>query len=202
MYISIERISESLTNNFTSIPSTRKDLLDRIAGYIQTQIESDKPINLNYICTHNSRRSHFGQVWSAVAASYYKIKNVHTFSGGTEATAFNPNAIQALMRAGFRIEKSDAENNPLYRVYYSDEDFVSCFSKVYSDLNNPVSDFAAIMTCTDADEKCPMVSGATIKITTPYEDPKLFDGTALQELKYDERCRQIALECLYVFSQV
>ena len=157
---------------------------------------------MNYICTHNSRRSHLGQVWAAVAASYYNIKNVHTFSGGTEATAFNPNAIQALERAGFRIEKTSLESNPLYKVYYSNEDYVTCFSKVYSNAANPSTDFAAIMTCTDADEKCPIVLGATVKIATPYEDPKAFDGTELQDDKYDERCQQIALECLYVFSHV
>jgi len=202
MYTSLQLYCNALVTNFSSISNERKAVLNTIAAYVKKQIRDDKPVHLNYICTHNSRRSHFGQVWAAVAASYYNIKNVHTFSGGTEATAFNPNAIAALERSGFNILKSGSENNPLYKVHYSNDDFVICFSKMYSDPANPSNGFAAIMTCTDADSRCPIVSGAEIKIATPYADPKTFDGTKIQDFKYDERCRQIAAECLYVFSKV
>lgn len=202
MNTSIQLYCISIRTNFDSISKERKSVLNKITTYIQHQIRNGKHINLNYICTHNSRRSHFGQVWAAVAAAYYNIKNVHTFSGGTEATAFNPNAIGALERCGFNILKCGPEVNPVYKVYFSEENFVTCFSKTYADSVNPSADFAAIMTCTDADEKCPIVTGATIKISTPYDDPKAFDATAVQNAKYDERCRQIALECLFVFSRV
>jgi len=202
MYTSIQIYCSSLVKNFHSLLNERKVILNEIAAYIKTQLENSKPVNLIYICTHNSRRSHFGQIWAAVAAKYYNIQNVRTFSGGTEATAFNPNAIHSLERLGFHVEKSGSESNPLYKMFYSNDDFVTCFSKVYSDSNNPSNGFAAIITCTDADEKCPIVKGAAIKIATPYDDPKKFDGTEIESAKYDERCRQIALECLYVFSLI
>ena len=202
MYASIQIYCSSLTKKFNTVSAERKIILNRITAYIQTQIEHSVQINLNYICTHNSRRSHFGQVWAKVAAKYYNVENVHTFSGGTEATAFNANAIGALERVGFTIEKTSSAENPLYKVYFSDQNFVACFSKTYFDSSNPSKDFAAIMTCTDADVKCPIVNGAAIKIATPYEDPKVFDGTEIQDIKYNERCEEIALECMYVFSKV
>ncbi|HRD39757.1 MAG TPA: protein-tyrosine-phosphatase, partial [Bacteroidia bacterium] len=102
----------------------------------------NKPIHLIYVCTHNSRRSHFGQVWAQVAADYYQIENVSTFSGGTEATAFNPNAINALKRVGFKIESSDLSVNPLYQVFYSESTKPClCFSKVYNHPDNPQAHF-------------------------------------------------------------
>jgi hypothetical protein len=58
------------------------------------------------------------------------------------------------------------------------------------------------MTCSDADENCPLILGAENRISTTYEDPKKSDGTELQEQIYKERFKQIALETLYVFSLV
>ncbi|MCB0388878.1 MAG: protein-tyrosine-phosphatase, partial [Winogradskyella sp.] len=36
----------------------RQDLLQKLIDYIQEQISNSKDIRLNFICTHNSRRSH------------------------------------------------------------------------------------------------------------------------------------------------
>lgn len=155
-----------------------------------------------YVCTHNSRRSHFGQIWAHVAADYFGIENVHTFSGGTEATAFNPNAIAAMERVGFSVKKKLEGTNPIYEVYHSEKAKPSiCFSKVYDHPGNPSTDFAAIMTCSDAEENCPFIPGVELRIATTYDDPKAFDQTPRQNEKYDERCRQIAREAFYVFSK-
>lgn len=198
----IKTYCDSLISQFDEIPNQRKVILQKIAAYMVSKKNEDLPIKLVYICTHNSRRSHFGQVWSAVAASYFNIKNVSTYSGGTEATAFNPNAIAALERIGFTIKKDGRATNPIYNVQYGDGLGVTCFSKVYNDEVNPKTNFAAIMTCSDAEENCPFIPGVELRIGTTYDDPKAFDGTALQNSKYDERCRQIALETLYAFSIV
>jgi hypothetical protein len=58
------------------------------------------------------------------------------------------------------------------------------------------------MTCTSADESCPVVLGAAKRVATPYDDPKAFDGTADEAKMYDERCKQIATETFYVFSKL
>lgn len=203
MFTTIKSYCDTLTQQFDSIPLSRKSLLEKISKYISSKKLENKPINLVYICTHNSRRSHFGQIWSAVAANYYHINDVYTFSGGTEATSFNINAINAIKRVGFNVEKNDDIINATYHIYFDDvENPIECFSKVYDDLKNPTKEFAAIMTCSDAEENCPFIPGVDLRIGTTYNDPKEFDNTPLQDAKYDERCKQIALETLYVFSLI
>lgn len=203
MYPKINSICNELILQFDSISTERKQVLTTISEYIQRKKSEGLPIQLMYVCTHNSRRSHFGQIWSAVAAVYYGVLNVTTFSGGTEATTFNQNAIQALEEIGFQINSKESGANPVYEVYFSDSITPThSFSKVYDDNFNPSSNFAAIMTCGDAEENCPFIPGVELRIATKYNDPKAFDGTSQAAEKYKERCLQIALETLYVFSNV
>jgi len=193
---------DALTKKFDEIPEERKHSLQKLSTYIQEKQNKHLPIQLIFICTHNSRRSHFGQVWAAVAAAYYSIKNVHTYSGGTEATAFNPNAIRALKNLGFRIEGDTSNPNPNYSVKFGEGLHTICFSKTFVDPANPSSNFAAIITCSHAEENCPFVPGTELRIGITYDDPKEFDGTPQQDEKYMERSNQIALEILYTFSLV
>ena len=203
MYPKIKSICDELILQFDSISTERKLVLTTISEYIQQKKSEGLPIQLMYVCTHNSRRSHFGQIWAAVAAVYYGVLDVTTFSGGTEATAFNQNAIQALEEIGFQINSKDGGVNPVYEVYFSELTTpIHCFSKVYNDNFNPSYNFAAIMTCGDAEENCPFIPGVELRIATTYNDPKAFDGTSQAAEKYKERCLQIALETLYVFSKV
>jgi arsenate reductase len=203
MYHSIKSYCKKLENGFEKISEERKTKLNQITDYIRSKGLQQRPIHVIYICTHNSRRSHLGQIWAKVASVYYNIDHVSTFSGGTEKTAFNGNAVSALIRCGFKIKaKSDSEN-PIHEVFYSDSNApIRCFSKLYNDPHNPAKEFAAIMTCEEAEQNCPFIPEAELRISTPYEDPKAYDNTSQQDRMYDERCRQIALETLYVFSKV
>jgi arsenate reductase len=202
LFPTIQAHCDQLITQFASIPAERRVLLQKISDYVRSNQTQHLPVNLVYICTHNSRRSHFGQIWSAVAAAYYHVFSVSTFSGGTEATALHPNAIKALRETGFEIIIEKEGVNPHYRVAFSANESTRCFSKVYDDFENPTAHFAAIMTCSDAEENCPFIPGVDLRVGTTYEDPKAFDGTQLQEEKYVERSNQIALECLYVFSLI
>lgn len=194
---------EELSDSFKRIPDERKDLLIQFAGYISEKIKTNKEISLNFICTHNSRRSHMSQIWAQTAASYYNVQGIKCYSGGTEAAAFNSRAVNAVMNTGFKVEKQDDSDNPVYLVYYSENlQPVKCFSKVYSDSFNPQKDFAAIMTCSDADENCPVVFGAEARFPIKYNDPKEFDETDLEEKKYKERFEQIGTEMLFAFKNV
>lgn len=202
MFPLIQQRCTQLSKNFSEISSERKILLEKIAHYIKQKTRNNETVQLEFVCTHNSRRSHLGQIWAAVAAAYYNISHVQTYSGGTEATAFHPNAITAITSAGFKVKKTTEDSNPLYQVYFSEEQFVTCFSKTYNHESNPSSNFAAIMTCSDAEENCPFIPGCELRIATTYNDPKAYDETVLQDEKYTERSNQIAMECLYVFSRV
>lgn len=199
----VENLINRFEKSFHTISRERKIELLKFAEYIKRKKAMGSSINLTFICTHNSRRSHMSQIWAQTAAEYYGIKNIKCFSGGTEATAFNLRAVKAVMEAGFKVEQLDNSDNPFYDVYYSEKkDPLKCFSKVYNDEFNPQSSYAAIMTCSHADENCPVVFGAEDRFPIRYDDPKEFDNTDLESEKYAERFEQIGIEMLFVFNKL
>lgn len=202
MYKELENYISTLESKFDQISSQRKEKLQEVADYIESKLKGSEIAKLNFICTHNSRRSHLAQIWTSVAAAHYDLDGIETFSGGTEATAFNPRAVAAVERAGFKVENPGGDN-PRYEVSFSeDAQPMICFSKKFDDNFNPDKNFAAIMTCSDADENCPFVPGAEFRKPITYRDPKESDGTDHESETYDERCKQIASEMFYLMSQV
>lgn len=192
-------------SNFTfdAITADRKRLLQPLIDYVQKKHSSQKEIRLNLICTHNSRRSHLSQVWAQTAAIYYGIMDVFCYSGGTETTALFPIVAETLRQSGFKIKVIAEGINPIYAIKYSDNEHpVIGFSKTYDNEFNPSSEFAAILTCSQADGSCPFISGAEIRIPITFDDPKEFDNTVQQAEKYQERSLQIATEMFYIFSQI
>lgn len=184
------------------IPPSRADLLEGLAAFISSRLAQRKEAKLVFICTHNSRRSHMAHLWARAAAMHQGLHRVAAFSGGTEATAFHPNAITALVRAGFAIERLDDAPNPRYRVRCAQGDpGTVCFSKRFDDAENPRSDLAAVMVCGEADEACPVILGAGERFTVRYEDPKAADGTDMESSAYDARSRQIAGEMGFVMRR-
>ncbi|HEY8402952.1 MAG TPA: protein-tyrosine-phosphatase [Cytophagaceae bacterium] len=191
------------TATFNTIPGNRKKILLKISEYISNKLKAGEQANLLFVGTHNSRRSIIGQIWGQTAAAYYEINNVKTFSAGTEASAFNPNAVNAIERAGFRVRKEKEGANPIYRLYFEEgASSIICFSKTYNDGTIPKDNLCAIMTCSEADSNCPDIPGTELRISCPYDDLKAFDETPQQEEKYSECCFQIATELLFVFSNV
>lgn len=194
---------EQFEKDYTLIPERRKEILKQLAAYVIKKQQTGQSAELNFICTHNSRRSHISQIWAQAAAAYYNIENIRCYSGGTEATAFNPRAVRAMSEVGFSIVKKDETENPRYEVYFSElEKPLIAFSKVYNDPFNPSTGYAAIMTCSHADDNCPLVIGAETRISLPFNDPKDFDSTPQEEEKYHERVLEIGREICYAFSQV
>ena len=196
---------ENVIKNFEpeNITAERKETLQRLVDFIQSKATNQQEIRLNLICTHNSRRSHLAQVWAQTASAYFNIKNVFCYSGGTEATAMFPMVGKTLKSQGFKIKTISEGSNPVYTIKYAkNEHPIIAFSKTYFDDFNPDSEFAAIMTCSQADGGCPFISGAEKRIPITFEDPKEFDNTPQQAEKYEERSLQIATEMFYVFSQI
>ena len=189
--------------NFESISEDRKLILQPLIDFIQGKVSNGQEIRLNLICTHNSRRSHLSQVWAQTAAAHYNIKNVFCYSGGTEATAMFPMAAKTLAKQGFQIKTISDGSNPVYAIKYAENEHpIIGFSKTFDDDFNPKSEFAAILTCSSADQGCPFIAGAEKRIPITFEDPKAFDNTPQQAEKYAERSVQIATEMFYVFSLV
>lgn len=191
------------TLKLDSITEDRKAVVQPLIDFIQDKHRSKSEIRLNLICTHNSRRSHLSQIWAQTAAAYHGIQNVLCYSGGTEATALFPVVAETLRKTGFKVQVLADGNNPIYAIKYSDiEHPIIGFSKTYDHEFNPSGDFAAILTCSEADGGCPFIPGAEKRIPITFDDPKAFDNTPQQAEKYQERSLQIATEMFYVFSQI
>lgn len=202
LFPALEKQIAKFELEYPAIPAARKLVLNKLSALIEEKQHASEPINLNFICTHNSRRSHIAQLWAQVAAAFYGIENVYCFSGGTEATAFNPRAVWAMQNAGFSITKLDNSANPRYEASFGSKRPLLIFSKTYDDPFNPATNFAAVMTCSHADENCPVVTGAIQRISLPYNDPKDFDNTALEAEKYTERVQEIGREICFALSTV
>lgn len=201
VFQTIENVIKSL--NLETISEDRKTVLKPLVAFIQSKHTTGKAIRINFICTHNSRRSHLSQVWAQTMAFYFNIKHVTCYSGGTEATALFPMAAATLETSGFEVKPISEGKNPIYSIKYAENEHpIIGFSKTLDDDFNPKSEFAAIMTCDSANEACPFVVGAEQRIPITFEDPKAFDNTPQQAEKYMERSLQIATELLYVFSEI
>jgi arsenate reductase len=186
-----------------NISTERLVVLTPLVNYIQSKRDKNQSIPLNFICTHNSRRSHLCQIWAQTMAYHYGINNIFCYSGGTEATAMFPKVAETLTNQGFQIQKLSTEENPIYAIKFDEnENPIICFSKKYSHAFNPEKMFGAIMNCNNADIGCPVVLGAEVRFPIKYDDPKAFDNTELQTEKYTERSLEIAQEMWWVFSQI
>lgn len=189
--------------NIRTISESRKVSLHALIDYIQNKVDRNQTIRINFICTHNSRRSHLSQIWAQTMAHYFNFKNVFCYSSGTEQTALYPAVVETLKDTGFEIEKLSEEINPIYSIKFAENEHpILGFSKKLDTAFNPKSMFAAIMTCSQADGACPFVVGAEKRIPITFEDPKIYDNTPQQAEKYMERSLQIATELFYVFSQI
>ncbi len=201
MFTNLQDFILSIDKNF--ILNDRKDKLNLLINFIKHKHNKDLPIRLKFICTHNSRRSHLAQICAQTMAYYFKIDNVHCYSGGTETTAMYSMVAKTLVNSGFQIQKLSEDKNSIYSIKYAEnEPSILGFSKKFDDDFNPKSEFCAVMTCNSANEACPLVIGSENRVAITYEDPKLFDNTPQQLEKYQERNLQIATEMFYVFSKI
>lgn len=197
----LERYLAPLADEAQRLAPARLRVLRDLAAYVHG---ASSPARLLFLCTHNSRRSHFAQAWAACCATYAGLGDrIVSLSGGTQATAFNPRAVRALADAGFDIETEQSGDNPRYRLRYgSNGESLMMYSKRLDAPENRASPFAAVMTCSDADEACPVIPGAAVRIPLTYEDPKVADDTSEERQRYAQRCRQIATEMAWVFREV
>jgi len=90
---SLQKTIDILVEGFPEVGDERRSKIRHVTDFIIERSERNKNVLLNFICTHNSRRSHIAQLWVQTAAHYFGIRGVETYSGGTEATEFNSRAV-------------------------------------------------------------------------------------------------------------
>lgn len=199
MYHLLNQVVEKI--NCDEITNARRAELKLLVDFVQGKKDEGNEVHLNFICTHNSRRSQFSQIWAKVAADYYNIA-IQSYSSGVEVTALNPRVVLSLERFGFNVD-GGGDDNPHYTIDYDPaQQSITAFSKLIEDPTNPTENFAAIMTCSHADENCPIVVGCEERIPLRYDDPKAFDDSPLESGMYDYRSFQIATELFHVFSSI
>jgi arsenate reductase len=119
-------------NQVKSLPisADRLRLLHSIATEITTLLQANKKVNLQFVCTHNSRRSQFSQIWAHAFCHYFNLHTVHCFSAGTEATALFAKVAETLACQGMQVSKLTSDNNPFYLIKpFEDSQPLFCFSK-------------------------------------------------------------------------
>ncbi len=158
------------------ITNERTFLLHKIAKKIVEEHRRNKKVYLNFICTHNSRRSQLGQVWSFYASQYFGLKTIFSFSGGTEVTAFHKNTLRTLQKVGFTFHVTDfSHQNPTYLISFEgSKESILGFSKTFDDKHNQ-QPFIAVTTCNSADTNCPYIPSAVYRFHLPFVDPKNSD---------------------------
>lgn len=198
----VKRFIEQAKNSIT-ITNERNELLMLIADKIVEEYKEREKLNLNFICTHNSRRSQMAQVWAFFAIEYLNIGNIHSYSGGTEVTAFHRNTVKCLQKVGFEFSVLDfSHQNPRYSISFKDTDkSILGFSKIYDNEVNGYP-YIAITTCDNADQNCPFIPDAIHRFHLPYTDPKTSDHTEQQHERYLKTCQQIAYEIFTIFEEV
>ena len=187
-----------------TITPEREQVMSDLASWIREKQQKNEPAELIFVCTHNSRRSHMSQLWAQAAAEYLNLPNVQTYSGGTEATAFNPRSVRALTAHGFVItDTKERTENPIYETKWGEKSSSTrSFSKKFGHESNPKEHFAAVMVCSDADTKCPFVPGAQTRVALPYIDPKKSDNTPQESGTYLAKSEEIGREMLWMMSLV
>ena len=187
--------ADMLTTSFDMIDETHREAGENFVDWIVKNYKPGQPLHVTVICTGNSRRSILGATLGNIAAAYYGVPEIRFHSGGTAPTAFNPRTITALKEIGVEIEATGQEAprgepktaNPTYVIRWGTGMEATEFSKTYFDASNPQKGFAALMVCGEADAACPLVKGAAARISMPYLDPKIYDDSTYEALKYAER---------------
>jgi hypothetical protein len=209
--------ADLLTLSFDMIDDVHRTAGDGLVDWIVLNYKPGQPLDLIAVCTGNSRRSTFGATMGNIAAAYYGMPEIRFHSGGTAPTAINRRTITSLREIGVEIEPTGREAprgepgtaNPVFRVQWGQPEpagepplEMAEFSKRYDDPSNPRQNFAALLVCGEADAACPVVTGAATRIAMPYLDPKIYDDTTYESLKYAERRDDIGRLMLSVMMRV
>ena len=200
MFKPIAKLIRQMATEEKNISKARKNALAYLADTLVDKHKKD-PFQLTFICTHNSRRSIFAEVWANVLIDYYQLP-VKAYSGGTEVTIVHENTLKCLDNMGFDIEKQDDRKNPKVQIKYGDNKHLITFSKLFDDESNPQQNFSAIMLCDNAAENCPFIPNALQRINLTFPDPKQFDDTEMESEKYNDGCMQIGSELHFLFRRL
>jgi hypothetical protein len=202
LFPKIREHADFLTTSLDLIDEPHRLASRQLVEWIALNYRPKEVLDVIVVCTGNSRRSVLGATAGNIAAAYYGMPEIRFHSGGTAPTACNIRTVRALKDLGVEVEPTGTEAdrgepktaNPVYRVRWGIPGELGAppmeaveFSKRYDDASIPQKGFAAVMVCSEADASCPFVKGASLRVSMPYLDPKIYDGGVYESSKYAER---------------
>ena len=143
-----------------------------------------------FICTHNSRRSIFCEVWANILANKY-LKNINFYSAGTERTSIHNEVIKSFSRLGIKTKENTIQIG---------ETSIILKSKILKELK--LDSFISIFTCGEAEESCPIDRRSQINIPLLFDDPKRYDGLKNERIEYDKTCSLIAKKLNFIIKRI
>lgn len=175
----------------------RKEKWDALANKL---IHWNKKGAINFICTHNARRSVLSQSLATVFAYKNQLSLIEAWSGGAEETFVHPNTISTLQGIGFQLVEQTGGANPIYTLSYSDDALpLKLFSKKFDDPSSPAP-YHAVLVCSKGDAACPFIPNVASRTLIPFEDPGAYDNTDIALSAYNEASKIIGAELRYFFD--
>lgn len=199
MKLSIQKYCERRLAELDWIDETRKQELAKLTAYIRYK-ESD-PIHLVFIDNDNARGSLFAQVWAKVAARYFGLEHVETYSAGNNATEIAGNFVYTLLSLQFDLfVEGDEVNSRHFFVFDNRKNACICFAKPIDHYSIPLENFGTIDT--NPTRMNIILAGSELQVHFPYTDPQTSDGTSEAQQNYRQFSNEIAREMLYLFSRL
>ncbi|TNE80711.1 MAG: protein-tyrosine-phosphatase [Bacteroidetes bacterium] len=184
------------TSSGEGLSAERQELWQKAA---QAVVEKEAKA-MNFICTHNARRSVISQSLAAALAHQYGFSEMQFYSGGAESTFIHPNSLALLQKIGFEVKEVKAGNNPVNTAgFASDAQPLQLFSKTFDDASSS-EPYVAILVCSKGDAACPFIPDAKARILIPFEDPGAYDGTEQAAEAYLATAKLILNELHYFFQ--
>ena len=203
LYPILNEYVRDFPQEFRKIPEERRYRLNEIVYFLEDQHKHKAPWQITFISTNEASISQMAQAWSKAASYYFGFVNFESYSGGLKPERISTETIISLEKAGFIVYKSDVNDMEVYRIKYSyNLEPVVAFPKKIDHRKNPGDNFAAVIVDENADLNITNVKGTYNRLFLRYDDPIGFKGSEMEEDRFNQTCKQIAVEMFYVFSQL
>ncbi|NJN27464.1 MAG: hypothetical protein HC819_16570 [Cyclobacteriaceae bacterium] len=203
LYPILNEYIKDFPKEFRKIPEERRYRLNEMVYYLEEQEKNRNAWQLMFISSNQSTVGQMAQVWAKIAAYYFGLEKLQTFSGGLQAEPISVNTILALEKAGCIVYKNDLNGLNVYQVKYAyNINPIILYPKKTDHVKNPANDFMAVFVNEHADMNMRNVRGTFNRLLLPYEDLSAYDGSAIDTRQYEESNRKMAVEMFYVFAQL
>ncbi len=203
LYPILNEYIRNFPKELRKIPEERRYRLNEIVYFLEDQQQNRAPWQVTFISSNESAAGQMALAWSRAAAYYFGFTDFTPNSGGMVPEQIPVSAILSLEKAGFIIYKAPIGGIDVYRVKYTyNLEPLVMFPKKIDHVKNPANSFMAVVLDSNAELNIKNIRGTYNRLFLEYEDPSGYVGSDMEKEKFDELCRQVAVEMFYVFSQL